>query len=135
MNNEELSFHKAFSRWKIWLAIFLGISIASWMIYSSLQQINFIEVKNGKGDFSWVDYNHNQRIDTNNPKEFVAHSNGNYKQENLLDTIELIHWDFFSFIWLSLALIGMVGRDFFYMLRIRILTKKQLSWRQFQNHR
>ena len=40
--NEELQFQKAFSQWKIWIAIFLGVSIASWMIYRSLDQKNFI---------------------------------------------------------------------------------------------
>lgn len=129
MNNEELAFQKAFSSWKIWLAVFLGLTIASWMIYHALQQENFVELK-GKGQFSWVDTNKNGIIDTNNPNEFVPAKNGDFRRETIADTLQFIRWDIYSFIWLSLALVGMVGRDFFYMARIRVLTKKQLSWRQ-----
>jgi uncharacterized protein (TIRG00374 family) len=131
--NEELQFQKAFSQWKIWIAIFLGVSIASWMIYRSLDQKNFIEIAPLKGNYSWVDTNHNQIVDSSNSAEFQLTEKGNYKIETLSDTLGLIHWTYASFFWLICALIFMVGRDFFYILRIRILTKKQLSWKQCFN--
>ncbi|MBI1835914.1 MAG: flippase-like domain-containing protein [Flavobacteriia bacterium] len=131
--SDELQFQKTFSRWKIWVAISLGLSIATWMMYRSLNHVNFIEVKSGNGNYSWIDVNHNQIIDSSNPKEFQSNPKGNFKKESLSDTIQLINWTKASFVWLLLALVFMVGRDFFYMLRIRILTKNQLTWKQCFN--
>ena len=90
-NNENAVIKKAFSWWKIWLAIFLGLSIASFMMYQSLA---------------------NQPIN---------------------DILKGIHWTSKSWLWLLAAIVCMVGRDFFYMLRIRILTKNQLTWKKSFN--
>jgi uncharacterized protein (TIRG00374 family) len=40
-----------------------------------------------------------------------------------------IDWNFSVIAWLLGALLFTAGRDFFYMLRIRILTKKKLGWK------
>ena len=128
--NEEVQFRKAFSKWKIWVAVALGLSIATYMIFRSLSQQNFIQVKKGTGTFSWVDTNKNNIVDSTNPLEFISALHGDYKVETLSDTLQMINWSYATFLWLLLALVFMVGRDFFYMLRIRVLTKKQLTWKQ-----
>lgn len=91
--NEEAVIKKAFSWWKIALAIFLGVSIASWMMYRSLSQERF----------------------------------------SVSDTLSSIHWSSYSFYWLFAAVLCTIGRDFFYMLRIRILTKNNLTWKSSFN--
>ena len=37
---------KTFASWKVYIAILLGLSIVSWMLYRSVQQTHFIESKN-----------------------------------------------------------------------------------------
>lgn len=127
---EKNEFQYAFSNRKIWIAVILGLSIASFMIYRSISQQNFIEVSKGQGNYIWIDGNHNHIIDTSIPQDFKKRSKGNYKIETIGDTLQLINWSYLSFFWLLLALIFMVGRDFFYMWRIKILTKNELKWRQ-----
>ncbi len=86
--NEDTIIKNAFSWWKISLAIFFGISVASWMLYRSLANQHFSDI------------------------------------------FSEINWSTNSWFWLFAAIICMVGRDYFYMLRIKILTKNQLSWKK-----
>ena len=40
------------------------------------------------------------------------------------------HWGYQTLVCITIAALLQVARDFFYMLRLRILTERQLSWRQ-----
>lgn len=46
------------------------------------------------------------------------------------NTFSLINFTWKSVLWLIVALLFMVGRDLGYMLRLRILSENDLSWRQ-----
>ncbi|MEX2596282.1 MAG: lysylphosphatidylglycerol synthase transmembrane domain-containing protein, partial [Salibacteraceae bacterium] len=46
------------------------------------------------------------------------------------DALEMISWTWKSTVWFTIALIMVALRDVGYMIRIRILTDKQLNWRQ-----
>jgi len=126
---EKSPLQSAFSSWKIALAVLLGLGIASWMVISSLRQVHFVETGPGQGTHSWQDANHNQKIDLNDAKEFNPDPNGTYRQQQLADLLTEINWTTQSVIWIFMAMLCMVGRDFFYMVRIRILTKKKLTWK------
>ncbi len=119
-----------FSGWKILLPVVIGLTIASWMIYRSVNQTTFIQVEQGSGAYKWVDTNLNGKIDFHNSSEFLATTKGNYNIETVSSVIRSIHWGTEAWFWLLMAILFMVGRDFFYMLRIRILTKKDLTWRK-----
>ncbi len=121
---------KMVSGWKILLPILLGLVIASWMIYRSVNQTTFVKVEHGTGSFSWVDFNNNGKVDVHETKEFVATEKGNYNLESVSTVIQSIAWGPQAWFWLFMAIVFMVGRDFFYMVRIRVLTKKDLSWRK-----
>ncbi len=123
----------AFSSWKIALAIFLGLGIAGWMMYNSLQQKHFVETAKGKGTYSWTDANHNQKVDFQLSNEFKPTKNGDYKIEEIGDLLQQINWTGKSLFWMAMALVFMVGRDFAYMLRIKILTQKRLTWKSSFN--
>ncbi len=123
---------KTFASWKIYLAIFFGLAIVSWMLYRSIQQPHFIEEK-GKGNYCWVDTNHNKKIDFSNSQEFKACKSGDYKKETFTDIFKQIHWDFHSIFWMFLAILCMFGRDLAYMFRIRTLTNKELNWKSAFN--
>jgi uncharacterized protein (TIRG00374 family) len=124
--------NSAFASWKIYLAILFGLSITAYLLFNSLNQTHFIQTKQ-HATHCWKDVNHNNKIDYADSQEFYACKNGTFKQEELSDIITEISWTTSSIFWLFLACLCMVGRDFAYMLRIRILTKKQLTWKKAFN--
>lgn len=119
----------AFSGWKIALAIGIGLLISSWMLYRAVSNLNFVEVAEGKGTHVWVDANKNNEVDIHDADEFKLSSNGNYVQQTVSDALNQIEGTSSTWWWLLGALLFMVGRDFFYMLRIRLLTKNKLGWK------
>jgi uncharacterized protein (TIRG00374 family) len=129
MNDSEV-IKNSFQKWKIWTAIALGVLVASFMLYRSLHEIRFIKVKQGEGTHRWIDGNKNQVIDQSNTDDFAASNGGDYKIESITDVLSEINWSSSTFFWLFIAILCMVGRDFFYMWRIRLLTNQQLSWKK-----
>lgn len=120
----------SFQKWKIWTAIFLGISVAGFMLYRSLNETRFIKVGPGNGTHRWIDGNHNKVIDLSQAIDFKIDNSGDYKIETLSDVLLSVNWTDKTFFWIFMALLCMVGRDFFYMWRIRLLTSEQLTWRK-----
>lgn len=131
--NDNAVIEKAFSWWKIGLAIFFGLSIASWMMYRSLTQQQFIKVEQGEGDYIWKDYNHDHLPNLLEAKEFIRQASGDYKIETISETLASINWTMHSVYWLLAAILCMIGRDFFYIIRIRVLTKNLLTWKKSFN--
>jgi hypothetical protein len=129
MNDSEV-IKNSFQKWKIWTAIALGVLVASFMLYRSLHEIRFIKVKQGEGTHRWIDGNKNQVIDQSNADDFAAADGGDFKIESITDVLSEINWSSSTFFWLFMSILCMVGRDFFYMWRIRLLTKQQLSWKK-----
>ncbi len=119
----------AFSAWKIGLAIGIGLLISSWMVYRAVSNVNFVKVAEGQGTHSWIDGNHNSEIDVHDSSDFKSSPEGNYVQETVSSALNQIEWTNSTWWWLAGALLFMVGRDFFYMLRIRLLTKNKLGWK------
>lgn len=121
---------KTFSGWRIWIPVLIGLGIASLMVFRSLNQKTYVKVEMGAGDFKWQDFNKNGIVDAHDPGDFISVPVGDYKLETASSLIRSIDWGFHAWFWLAIALLFMVGRDFFYMLRIRILTKKELTWKR-----
>lgn len=121
--------NSAFKSWKILLAVALGLSISGWMFYSSITEIRFVEVESGAGEYNWVDGNGNNELDLHDASDFNLASDGNYVLQNTTDALRLIDWNGYSVFWLIAAVLFTVGRDFFYIIRIRLLTKYKLSWK------
>jgi uncharacterized protein (TIRG00374 family) len=120
---------KSFSSWKIKLAILLGVGISLWMLYRGISEERFIPVENKSGDYNWIDANGDGKVNSNLSAEFNAVPNGDYVKQTFTDALSTIRWNSKTFLWLGVALLFMVGRDFFYMLRIRLLTHKELTWK------
>ena len=120
---------RSFQGWKMWLSILIGLSVACWMLFSSISEVRFIKVTDNTGSYSWKDSNDNGLVDTQLAAEFSPAKNGNYREETLSDSLTEIQWSNTSILWIFFALVFMVGRDFFYMLRVRLLTHSELSWK------
>lgn len=128
--NQNEPIGKAFSKWRIYVALLLGLSISAWLFYRSMSKTEFTEVPAGKGTHVWVDSNHNGKVDRSLAAEFHPDKKGNYKQEDAWEVIAGIEWTAATFFWLFMAMLAMVGRDLAYMWRIRILTHKELTWKR-----
>lgn len=121
---------RSFQGWKMWLAVALGLLAASWMLYRNVSETRFIEVGQDKGSYSWKDSNGNGLVDEKIPEEFYSDPKaGIYKQETLADTLSEANWTSQSIFWILIAILFMVGRDLFYIIRIRLLTHQELSWK------
>ncbi|MDX2359504.1 MAG: lysylphosphatidylglycerol synthase transmembrane domain-containing protein [Crocinitomicaceae bacterium] len=121
--------NKVFSGWKIFVAMFIGLVVSGWVLYSNLSSTHFVECSDGTGTHIWVDADGNGVADLDNPSEFVAEPEGKYRIQTVQDAFSQITWTSASYFWLFAALLFMVSRDFFYMVRIRLLTKNQLGWK------
>ena len=119
----------AFSGWKIAVAIALGVLISGWMVYRGVTAVHFVKAENGQGTHSWVDGNHNKKVDAQLLADFKPTKAGDYRQQTVSDALAQIEFRSSTWWWLIGALLFMVGRDFFYMLRIRLLTKNKLTWK------
>jgi len=121
---------RSFQGWKMWLGIGIGLGVALWMLFNSLQEVRFVEVSDGTGEYIWKDANGNGEIDNGNAAEFIQVSTGGiYRQEQLSDTLSEVNWTSQSVFWLFMTILFAVGRDLFYINRIRMLTHNELSWR------
>ena len=121
--------NSAFSGWKIFLAVLIGLSISGWMFYRSISSVQYIEVEAGNGSYEWVDGNQNGNIDLDDESDFKLSEKGNFKQYTVADTIQSVNWTVQSWWWMLGAVLFMFGRDFFYVLRVRLLTKNKLGWK------
>lgn len=123
------NFISAFKSWKMWLAVFLGLGFATFMLFKSLNEIHFLKVENKTGTHVWRDFNHNKKVDLSLKEEFKAQKNGNYRQKTNSEFLAEIKWTEHTFFYLVLAILCMFGRDLAYMWRIKILTKDKLTWK------
>ena len=128
--NEPNVIKNSFQKWKIWTAIVLGVLVASFMLYRSLESVRFIQVPAGEGTHRWIDGNKNKVVDQAYSYDFQIYLGGNYREERITDVLSQINWSSSTLLWLFIALLCMVGRDFFYMWRIRLLTTGQLNWKK-----
>ena len=127
-DQSQVKFEQAFSWWKIGLAVLFGLSIATWMMYRSLNQTQYIPVNPQEGNYSWIGTG--ETPDLKNPTEFKHQPHGDYELDTIGHTLRTINWTSSSFLWLFAAVLGMVGRDLFYIIRIRILSKNKLTWKR-----
>ena len=116
--------------WKIFIPIILGILFASWLLYDAVSEVEFYKTADGKGEYVWLDTNGNKIVDFTNESEFKKSDNGNYSKRNFTDALTEIELNSTAIFFLFLALVMMCVRDIGYMIRIRHLTGKELSWKQ-----
>ncbi len=125
------SIEKKLSVKRIIIPIILGLGVAFYLLIGSLNESKFIKVKNGKGSYSLkTEVLKSKKKFTEADFEFVGVGKGDFNFESAQDNLHRIKWSFSMGLWLFIALLAMAVRDFFYMLRLRVLTDKAFNWRQ-----
>ncbi|MFN9976273.1 MAG: lysylphosphatidylglycerol synthase domain-containing protein, partial [Phycisphaerae bacterium] len=101
-------------------------------LFHNLNAHSYIEARpDSAGDrFAWRDSNGNGLVDRTLDDDFMADAAGEYIRRTSTEMLLDIQWDMLATLALIGALAMMVIRDLGYIYRIRILTDKQLSWRQ-----
>ena len=117
------------SRGKILVPVLLTLGITFWLLYDASNTVHFQEVEHG-GTHLWVDGNQNNVLDNHLAEDFRPSPKGDFKQVSIWDVLRTLPSGKALIYPLVLAFLFMVGRDFFYMLRLRFITHKRLSWRQ-----
>ncbi len=130
MERKEADIRKSLSWRKMLLPLVLGLSAATYLLFSSLGEERFFKVNDDSGTHVWVDSNSNGAVDSTLPEEFVLDSNGDYAFDSVQNMILDIDWNSTVFFFLFLALCTVVLRDLGYMYRIRVLTDKYFSWKE-----
>jgi uncharacterized protein (TIRG00374 family) len=130
LNLTEKEITNQFSFRKVIIPVLIGLLVAGYMLYNNLTEVTYQKVEDGKGQYEWVDGNQNEVIDINSSEDFHLSENGNYELITYSDALKKISFSFYFFVWISVALLMVVLRVFAYILRLKILTSGDLSWKQ-----
>lgn len=133
MSIEDKEISKQFNKTKIIIPIMLGLFVSGILLYTNLNEVRFEKVSDGKGFYDWIDYNNDGVIQYSDINEFQKKNNGDYKKLTYIDILKQTNWTSYTFIWLILSFSMVVLRYFMYMYRIRMLSEKELSWKQSFN--
>ncbi len=114
---------------RIWIPLVIGLAVSIYLLYSNLSEVRFVEVQSGEvGTHIWQDSNNNDIVEHWLEEEFVAHKDGNFRKQHLSDILKEISWSAKSSMFIVLAILMIFVRDIGYIIRIRLLTDKKLTW-------
>ena len=120
---------KLLKGFRVWIPLFIGLAVSIYLLYSNLNETRFIEVNTGEiGTHKWHDSNNNGVIEHWLEEEFVAQENGKFRTQNISDILKEIQWSAQSSFFILMAVLMIFVRDLSYVIRIRLLTDKKLSW-------
>lgn len=129
INNSQHQTPSIMRGFRVWIPFIIGIGVSVYLLYSNLNEVRFIEVGSSEiGTHIWVDANQNGEIEYWIEDEFQLYETGNYRRETISDIIKGISWSGQSTLFIILAILMIFVRDIGYMIRIRLLTEKKLSW-------
>ena len=118
------------SRKKAIIPLLLGLIVSLSIIYWAASEEYYI--KSANGTYQWVDSNADQIKQTD---EFIAiDCKGNcYSKKNYFDILSSLNLNNSFWFWIGVSVFMIMVRDAAYMVRIRVITNKALSWRQSFN--
>ena len=114
---------------RVWIPLIIGLGVAGYLLYSNLNEARFVEVNpNEIGTHLWKDSNNNGIVEHWLEEEFLPDTAGQYRKQNISDILSDIQWSGQSTVFILLAILMIFVRDLGYIIRIRLLTDKKLSW-------
>ena len=132
---EEKDFSKQFRSRRILVPILIGLLAASWLLYSNLGESRYVQDPDGK--YVWTDGNENGLVDKQSDEDFILLTDSlqttdglRYHKMRNASLVASTPFTWQSTFWLFIALLAVAARDIGYMIRLRILTDGELSWRQ-----
>lgn len=113
---------------RVIIPILIGLLAASYVLYNSITEVHFEKSLNGTHiqNSNILDAD----LDMKDPSHFVLAEKGNYVKITYRETLQNIDWSLFTILWILLACVCVAIRIFGYVLRLRILTDRQLSWKK-----
>lgn len=127
---EEQKISQQLSWRKILIPIILGLGVATYLLVDSLNQVHFVELGEGLGEYAWVDSNGDGAPNLSETEEFIEEAGGPYSRMTATQLLKQQPWGWHATLAMLAAILMVVIRDFGYMYRIRVLTDKFLSWRK-----
>jgi len=116
---------------RIIIPVLLGLSVAIYLLFTSINEIKYLPVESGMGDYSLkTEVKEGKKKLKDNDFEFVGEGKGNYIKESARQNLESLKWSWNMGFWLFVALLAMAARDLGYMIRLRVLTDKAFNWTQ-----
>ncbi len=112
-----------------WIIV-LGIGVSLFLFLREINSVQFQLVEKGSGTHIWAG-DEIDKINYNDENNFIESVNGNFIRISFLESIQKINFNFKTFLGLFFAISMMFFRDFFYTLRIRLLTDKVLHWKKY----
>jgi uncharacterized protein (TIRG00374 family) len=112
------------------LPVLIGIGISVYLIWQAFQAERYTDVGFGNGTHEFVDSNKNGIPEYSNSKEFRPSKDGSYSRITTWDELQNLTWGWHMAFWFLMACLMMVVRDVAYMIRLRILTDKKISWKR-----
>lgn len=120
----------SFRWWRLLLPMLIGVAAVVALLASEFRKTTFEPVAPGQGDHRWTDANGNGQVDRSDPAEFLPDASGDHiaisGKQRLLDT----RLTTYGGLLLLLAVIANAMRDVGYVLRLRVLSGGQFTWRQ-----
>lgn len=113
------------------LPVLLGLAAAGWLMWRTLDEVKFVQVPEGQtAQWEWVDGNANGAVDFSDPEDFAPSETGTYLRKTSWQLLGEQRFDAWAIWALVGALMMVVVREAGYTYRLRVLTDKQLSWKQ-----
>lgn len=120
---------KLMQGFRVWIPLLIGLAVSGYLLYSNLSDVRFVEIKPDEiGTHIWQDSNNNGIVEHWLEEEFAPNAAGKYRQQNISDILTEIEWSAQSTIFILLAVLMIFVRDLGYIIRIRLLTDKKLTW-------
>lgn len=113
---------------RVMIPIIIGLIAASWVLYDSITSVYFEPSE--QGNYRLI--NEEIEFDSGDESFFikVEPGTGTFEKITYRETLNNLNWTYLTTFWILLAIVCVGVRLFGYVLRLRILTDKQLSWRK-----
>ncbi|NNC82632.1 MAG: flippase-like domain-containing protein, partial [Flavobacteriales bacterium] len=125
---QEEDIKKQLSIRKVLVPVVIGLLAAGYMLYSSLTAVRY--EPSDTGSYEWVDADGDGKVAFNVDEEFRISEDGSYDRITYRDTLRKIDWTGTAMFFFFLAIVCLVIRVGGYIIRLRVLSSKQFSWRQ-----
>lgn len=103
------------------IALLFSLGSVFFLVQKTKKNTPYVEVEHGTGEY---------KRSSNHPNTFVKQKYSNYKKLTVTDFFSYINTNQLFYLGMSLAILAMIGRDLGYIIRLRVLTDKKLTWKQ-----